>query len=923
MNRLLPLLFGLALIACLLLLLQGGGPGGSSREQDPAGDSVSADALHGQNGAEPSPDSASLLDASSVDQVGRRAVEAEAPDGPGADSLTGRVVARLLAQGGLPAEGAVLTYEAEGQTAQIEEDGRVRLASLPTDRAVHLRAGGALWVHQPVDVAEVPEGHELDLGEIRLRPGHLLTGRVSDKEGTPIPDAALRLQDIADPWPVAQAIEALSDAEGRYRFEGVPPGDYRLRVNCTGYLRLKRTLSIAEAPGTTSLDIQLSGGSVVRGRVVAANGAPISGATVATGHDRDAALLALYESGTGPESVTTDDDGYFTLSIRSDVMVSAEGYATTAFGQEQLVEPVVLVLEPCGFLRGRVVDAEGVPVADADITLDRMQATLVAIAPTGLNQHRASTGQDGTFTIAAMRDCDWTLRVESPAGRPLIKEPVRLGEEPLDLALRLEAAPTLLLRVVDERGAPVADAQVLVYQPPRQQAQQLLSGDEWSWNPPTPPLRSSDATDAEGFARFRAFDPGDYSLRIEAQSFALWIGPLEVTGQPDQSETVVLFEAGSLEILVQDRAATPLAGVRLKLVGATEDTGQSKTSDILGRAIWTRLQPGTYRVVHSERQRNVFITSLEEEPPTRPDSEAVEVEVASGVRSHAALTLATQALLAVEVFQDGNPVAGAGISLEEDRPDTYSYSVGARNEHRTDANGYATLPPTNPGPYRLWVSAATGSVPTSIELELLGGQQVETVHLPNGTVSGQVYGTEGPVAAARVHLVPEDDDEQNMYVAVSSSDDDLENVGQHPGWGFRLTDREGRFRFGSLQEGSYHIEIEAKGHSKLQGEPFLFPGGDWDLGVFTLEEEAAFAGQLPPGFDPTTTFLILKDSSGGFEGVLQAKPDGSFWMGRLAPGTYQLDIAQFGGDATGDEGLKSEPFEARVGEVATVVWKAP
>ncbi|MGQ9927985.1 MAG: carboxypeptidase-like regulatory domain-containing protein [Chloroflexaceae bacterium] len=67
----------------------------------------------------------------------------------------------------------------------------------------------------------------------RARGEASITGQVRTADGAPIADAVVMITGSSPPHP---DIAALTDEQGRYRFDGLIAGRYTLQVNATGYV---------------------------------------------------------------------------------------------------------------------------------------------------------------------------------------------------------------------------------------------------------------------------------------------------------------------------------------------------------------------------------------------------------------------------------------------------------------------------------------------------------------------------------------------------------------------------------------------------------------------------------------------------------------------------------------------------------------
>lgn len=82
----------------------------------------------------------------------------------------------------------------------------------------------------------------------------VVEGKVCDSKNKPVGDAAISLESDGQ----ARKFVAHSDAQGRYRFEAVPPGSYTLRANKAGYLDKTQGPFVVRQEEVKSFVLQLS-----------------------------------------------------------------------------------------------------------------------------------------------------------------------------------------------------------------------------------------------------------------------------------------------------------------------------------------------------------------------------------------------------------------------------------------------------------------------------------------------------------------------------------------------------------------------------------------------------------------------------------------------------------------------------------------
>ncbi|MEV0894321.1 S8 family serine peptidase [Promicromonospora sp. NPDC050262] len=169
------------------------------------------------------------------------------------------------------------------------------------------------------------------------------------------------------------------------------------------------------------------GAGTLAGTVTDTDGEPVAGATVAA------------EGRHSPRTVTGRDGSYSMSVIAGDYEVttsafgylSASGEATVAVDETSTLD-ATLTAAPRHDVTGTVVDPDGAPVPNADVTVD----------DTPLDPVR--TGADGTFTVPAVPEGDYTLDVRPNACL-----------SPATTALAVDGAESLTVtvdRVVDLGG---------------------------------------------------------------------------------------------------------------------------------------------------------------------------------------------------------------------------------------------------------------------------------------------------------------------------------------------------------------------------------------------------------------------------------------------------------------------------------------
>jgi hypothetical protein len=204
---------------------------------------------------------------------------------PRPGTLTGRVV-----MDGRPVDyfGMTLTDETTklGELEPIHDpDGRFTKTKLG-QRVFSVSISGPGFEPKLIQHVRVTPGGQLDLGDIAVTAGRVLRGRVVDRSGAPIVDAAVVARpDAAIDGSVTLANDrerrpgARTDASGRFELAGLPENisGYQIQASTADALAPPRELSPADLDRDIELVLDASGS--IAGRLVDESGRPSHGAT--------------------------------------------------------------------------------------------------------------------------------------------------------------------------------------------------------------------------------------------------------------------------------------------------------------------------------------------------------------------------------------------------------------------------------------------------------------------------------------------------------------------------------------------------------------------------------------------------------------------------------------------------------------------
>lgn len=368
------------------------------------------------------------------------------------------------------AYGEKLAYASGRRIATSSHDGSFEISRAPDLAWIGALAAG----HAPSEFHRLSE--EVAASPLRLELlglGGEIEGRVADSDGTPVARATIviglgagnekRLDHGA--WVSSPPEFSLdSNADGRFVARGVAPGTIALGARAAGMAPWRGSVDVRTST-STHVDIALVRGAELRGTITTANGAPALGVKVD----------AFFRDAFDEHSMRTGDDGSFRLVDLAPGVVSARAEARGGIVARKNFEASpgdvlrwdpVLAHDP--EIVGRVLDSTRTPLEGWIV-----RATRTGDAPSDVQRFIpevgiAKTDAEGRFVIRHCQNAIHRLAVDPPANGWEVPTTAVEGVRPdsTEVVVIVSGGPrptaTIVGRVLDPSGKPVADADVHV-----------------------------------------------------------------------------------------------------------------------------------------------------------------------------------------------------------------------------------------------------------------------------------------------------------------------------------------------------------------------------------------------------------------------------------------------------------------------------
>ncbi len=481
-----------------------------------------------------------------------------------------------------------------------DEKGAYRFQNVIPRRDYFLIASHPNYSPVQEQLVAVGDDGEFQGPNIILKTGSIVQGTVTDTSNNVVPNAELWLDSAfySGQGESPDRLIVKSDLLGHFEFANVYPVAKQLTCSAEGYgTQTRSQVNIQGTPGERVIvDIQLSVGQPIGGKVIGSDGAGI----------KDAVIVA-YNTGNNVsyrgETKSLEDGTFALMNLHPGSYIlqcEAKGYrqqknTRVAVGEMNVI--IDMLAQAC--VNGRVVDNAGNAVTAFTVSVRRLAPNQVpgigvASEETGLKES-FSAATDGNFQICGLDPSTYCLVASSNTSAPTFSEAFAItADRPsINVVVRLSRGGSIKGRIVGPNGAPIGGAVVTSHD------------DTFDDDPndpmfgmmiPTNTTSRRVVTTSEGMFELRFLTPEKYQLRVNHPSFAQGKQReiMVADGQPTDVGQVTLQVGGTVKGTVVGPGGTPLRGGFVHMESDTSDIVLDTRSDAEGRFSFSHVRPGNY-----------------------------------------------------------------------------------------------------------------------------------------------------------------------------------------------------------------------------------------------------------------------------------------------------------------------------------------
>jgi large repetitive protein len=799
-------------------------------------------------------------------------------------SLSGEV---RSSDGRAPAAGALVRFEGSATSRFVEAgpDGRFRLTDLPAGTGTLFADGGAGGVAERPGVRAGDAQARLSLV---LAPAAAIHGHVVDaKSGKPLAHVRVLARAGEAGW------LALSGADGAYRIDALVPRRYRVEADDPRYVPYERDGIVLQSGSLEKVDLPLTLGASLAGRVVDEDGAPVAGARgrLALGGELQIAAFFRQRRGGGEVAFRSGADGTFkatrlTPGDNQRLTVTAADYEPQTLGGLSLApgalkSGVTVVMRHGLTLAGVVKDDSDKPVAGAEVQLNQMRTlrggrggARMVLNFVGGPDARPSvqSGSDGRFEFKGLAPGDYSLLARKSGLADASLDPVKVAAGMDPVALSMGQGATISGTVVDTSGQP---AEGYVVEAVRAHA----GGSPASRFASREPTGPDGAFLADGLRAGETYDlllmgPGAPGTRTPGVTAPADGVQLQAPGRGAIAGKVVDAQSGAalkdFEVSFSPDRSAGGRGFVIRVGGPGRRGGEGQRQAVhsdAGAFLLEDVPPGTWQVnVEAKGYEDARIGGVVVESGKTKDGVEVRASQGSAIRGR------------VLDLSNSQPVANAQVTAQvvggAGRPPMAG--LFGQNGVPTDADGAFEIDGLSPGRYLVSVTHPDYA-DASQQVEVKDAVAAAEIRLDGGgSIGGGVISdTQRPLAGASVALqaAGEGGGRMGFLAAMQTT----------------LSDDSGHFRFDHLSAGRYTLVASLRERSSAPVDVPLQAGETRQDVSLALAAGATLRGSVSGLPDAELAGVnVFASGPDEYSASVRTASDGSFELDGVPVGAIQL-----------------------------------
>jgi hypothetical protein len=468
------------------------------------------------------------------------------------------------------------------------------------------RLGVITSVFPPNDhrvTAVIAAGASVDLGDIRVPAGVPISGQILDEHGNALKGAAVSAWQVRYLNPGERRLnfmgKATTNESGDYRIDGLPPGTYYVSAKASDAIAPTFFPATADASSAAPITVTAAAGANasirlltvplarIAGQIVNARGVPSSEFYVLLAPLRDDGAqisspdLASEVDAAGKFAISKVPPGNYNVEVVSKGRVEAiastgrSGVGLEASEESATkrvtvdganIDDLFIRTQPPTMVSGKIL-LDGAPISGEMATRLTLSASENA-GPSGIssvmNSSFATPSADGTFALLAIPGgrlirvrgllAGMALKRVLVRGVDVTEEGFDVASSPIsDVVIELTSKPSVVSgRVVDDRGAPIGGAGVIVY-----------STDPSRWRLVLTRVVVASRAKADGTFSFSGLPAGSYYLVTVPELIdGAWAEPANLESLRATAQTFKLGAGEQKEIAVVVRRAPARAHLK-------------------------------------------------------------------------------------------------------------------------------------------------------------------------------------------------------------------------------------------------------------------------------------------------------------------------------------------------------------------------